>query len=82
MLHTAEDAAVIRRGSEYEVAAAEGLGDDGGRMCGGDVIHDNVLHAAVCQPAGQNIRRILRVAVDGTVCDHDGFLFRFVAAPG
>ena len=82
MLHTAEDAAVIRCGSEYEVAAAEGLGDDDGWMRGGDVVHDDVLHTAVCQPAGQNIRCIFRVAVDGTVCDHDGFLFRLIAAPG
>ena len=81
-LHVAEDAGVVRRGREHEVAAAEGLGHDITRVRDGDVVHGDVAHAARGEHGGEHLRRVFRVAVDGGVGDeHAADLLGRVGAP-
>lgn len=81
-LHVAEDAGVVRRGREHEVAAAEGLGHDIARVRDGDVIHGDVAHAALSEHGGEHLCRVFRVAVDGGVSDeHAALLLGRVGAP-
>ena len=81
-LHVAEDAGVIRRGREHEVAAAEGLGHDIARVRDGDVVHGDVAHAALGQHGREHLRRVFGVTVDGGVSDeHAAVLLGRVGAP-
>ena len=81
-LHVAEDAGVVRRGREHEVAAAEGLGHDIARVRDGDVVHGDVAHAALSEHGGEHLRSIFRVAVDGGVSDeHAALLLGRIGAP-
>ena len=82
MLHVAENTAVVGNGRDHQMAAPECLGDHNGRMGGGHIIHGNVPYAPVRQHACQNIGRILRVAVNASVCDHHGLFLGRIAAPG
>ena len=64
------------------MAAPECLGYHGGRVGGGDIIHGNIPYAPVGQHPGQYVGRVLRVAVYGTIGNHDSLFFRLIAAPG
>ena len=81
-LHVAEDAGVVRRGREHEVAAAEGLGHDIARVRDGDVIHGDVAHAALGEHGGEHLHRVFGVAVDGGIGnEHAAVLLGRVGAP-
>ena len=81
-LHVAEDAGVVRRGREHEVAAAEGLGYNVARVRDGDVVHGDVAHAAPGEHGGEHLRRVFRVAINRGVGDeHAALLLGRVGAP-
>ena len=63
------------------MAAPECLGYHGGRVGGGDIIHGNVPYAPVGQHPGQYVGHILRVAVNGTIGNHDSLFLR-LSSPG
>ena len=80
VLHRDKHARVIGRGREDQVAAAERVGDNVARRGDGGVIHAD-LNAALRELGGEDVRSVLRVAVDGGVGEHDALFLRSVAAP-
>lgn len=63
--HGGIDPVVIGGGGQHQVAAPEDLGDKGGDMGGGNVVHGDVLYPAVSQTRSQKVDSVLGVAVHG-----------------
>ena len=63
--HGGIDPVVIGGGGQHQVAAPKDLGDKGGDMGGGNVVHGDVLYPAVSQTRSQKVDSVLGVAVHG-----------------
>ena len=82
VLHRGEDIHVVGDGRQHDGAAAEGLADQLADMRLGHVVDAHVAHAALGQAGGDDVRGVLRAAVDGAVDHHHALLvLRLVAAP-
>ena len=79
--HVAENARVVRGGSEHQMAAAERFGNDHRGMRCGNIVHGNLLHAARRKLGGKDVRCVFRVAVHGGISDHHGVVLRRIGAP-
>lgn len=63
------------------MAAPEHLGDKGGNVRAGNVVHRDAFYAAFGQSAGQDVDRVLRVSVHGGVQQSHCLFLRFISAP-
>ena len=80
LLHRDEHAGVVGCGREDEVAVLERVGDDVARGRDGGVVHLD-LDAAVGELGGEDVRRVLGVAVDAGVGYQDALDLGGVAGP-
>ena len=63
------------------MARAEGLADEVAAVGLGHVVDLDVVDAGLGELRGENVRRVLRATVDGTVEDNDGLVLGRVARP-
>ena len=80
VLHGHEHAVIVGRRGKDQAAAAEGVGEDVAGRNDGGIVHAN-LHAALGQLDGEDVGRVLGVAVNRGVGDQDALFLRGVARP-
>ena len=80
VFHRHKDAVVVGRGGKDQAAAAEGVGEDVAGRDDGGVVHAH-LHAALGQLDGEDVGRVLGMAVDGGIGDQHALLLRGIARP-
>ena len=80
--HIREHIRIVSGGGQNQLAIAEGIFHTFGHILTCQIGHHYLGAALLGQPVGEQLRRGFRVAVDGSVSDHDTFGFHAVGGPG